>query len=186
MFAGLLPKTCLNNGRWSSGKKFFKQNYCQACHTRFGVFFPLPSCWVSLLLSSKVNWGGGGNNIFLPVFVNRLVPLLPPTQQKKNNNNNKNTCKLGMSTNEQLQKVIRESTVLAEKESYGFIAGLWVRTGRRTNRCSQLLEHWNRVHTRKIATIFQGRFKDHIRFSRTTYQECNFTHCKTMHILSPF
>ena len=27
----------------------------------------------------------------------------------------------------------------------------------------------------KIATIFQGLFKDHIRFSRTTYQEYNFT-----------
>ena len=34
----------------------------------------------------------------------------------------------------------------------------------------------------KIATIFQGLFKDHIRFSRTTYQEYNFKDCTKMHI----
>ena len=28
---------------------FFKQNYCHACYTRFAVFFPLPSCYVSSL-----------------------------------------------------------------------------------------------------------------------------------------
>ena len=38
----------------------------------------------------------------------------------------------------------------------------------------------------KIATIFQGLFKDHIRFSTTTYQELNFTDCTKMHISSPF
>ena len=27
---------------------YFKQNYCHACHTRFAVFFLLPSCCVSL------------------------------------------------------------------------------------------------------------------------------------------
>ena len=40
MFSDLFKK-----GR-SSAKTFFKQNYCHACHTRFAVFFPLPSCCV--------------------------------------------------------------------------------------------------------------------------------------------
>ena len=31
-------------------KKFFKQDYCHACHTRFAVFFHLPSCCVSSLI----------------------------------------------------------------------------------------------------------------------------------------
>ena len=43
----------------------------------------------------------------------------------------------------------------------------------------------NRVHT-KIATIFHRLFKDHIRFSRTTYYEYNFTDCTKMHIPSLF
>ena len=30
-------------------KSYFKQNYCHVCHTRFAVFFPLPSCCVSSL-----------------------------------------------------------------------------------------------------------------------------------------
>ena len=33
---------------------FFKQNFCHACHTRFAVVFPLPSCCVSLLFLSAV------------------------------------------------------------------------------------------------------------------------------------
>ena len=36
---------------WSLAKGFFKKNYCHACHTRFAVVFPLPSCCVSSLLS---------------------------------------------------------------------------------------------------------------------------------------
>ena len=31
-------------------KRFLKQNYCQARHTRFTVFFPLPFCCVNSLL----------------------------------------------------------------------------------------------------------------------------------------
>ena len=27
-------------GRWSLAQKFFKQNYCHTCHTKFAVFFP--------------------------------------------------------------------------------------------------------------------------------------------------
>ena len=38
----------------------------------------------------------------------------------------------------------------------------------------------------KLATIFQGLFKDHIRFSTTTHQEYNFTDCTKMHIPSLF
>ena len=49
MFSGLLQKDPLK-GWCSSAEKFFKQSYCHACHTRFAVFFPLPSCCVSSLL----------------------------------------------------------------------------------------------------------------------------------------
>ena len=31
-------------------KTFFKQNYSHSCHTRFAVFFLLPSCCISSLL----------------------------------------------------------------------------------------------------------------------------------------
>ena len=36
--------------KWSLAKSYFQQNYCIACHTRFAVFFPLPSCCVSSLI----------------------------------------------------------------------------------------------------------------------------------------
>ena len=32
-------------------KSYFKQNYCHACLTSFVVFFPLPTCCVSSLLT---------------------------------------------------------------------------------------------------------------------------------------
>ena len=50
LFSGLLKKG-LYKGRWSLAESFFNQNYCHACHTRFAVFFPLPSCCVSSLVS---------------------------------------------------------------------------------------------------------------------------------------
>ena len=56
MCSGLLQKDLFKGG-WSSADKFFKQNYCHACHTRFIVFFPLPSCCVSSLI---ITWRGGG------------------------------------------------------------------------------------------------------------------------------
>ena len=31
-------------------KVFIKQNYCHPCHSRFAVFFPLLSCYVSSLM----------------------------------------------------------------------------------------------------------------------------------------
>ena len=48
IFSGLLQKD-LFKGRWSLEESFFKQNYCHACHTRFVVFFPLLSCYISSL-----------------------------------------------------------------------------------------------------------------------------------------
>ena len=44
----------------------------------------------------------------------------------------------------------------------------------------------NAAIIQKIATTFQELFKDYIRFSRTTYQEYNFTNCTKIHIPSPF
>ena len=49
MFSGLLQKD-LFKGKWILAKRYFKQNYCRACHTRFALFFPLPSCCLSSLL----------------------------------------------------------------------------------------------------------------------------------------
>ena len=43
----------LFKGKWSLAKSCFKQNYCHACHTRFAVFFPLPSCCVSSLMYGR-------------------------------------------------------------------------------------------------------------------------------------
>ena len=48
-FSGPLQKD-LFKGKWSLAKSCFKQNYCHASHSRFAVFFPLPSCCVSSLL----------------------------------------------------------------------------------------------------------------------------------------
>ena len=52
MFSGLLQKD-LFKGKWILAKSYFKQNYCHACHTRFAVFFPFPSCCVSSLLCAE-------------------------------------------------------------------------------------------------------------------------------------
>ena len=43
---------------WCLAKSYFKQNCCHGCHTRFAVFFPLPSCCVSSLLGSVSNKDG--------------------------------------------------------------------------------------------------------------------------------
>ena len=61
MFAGLLHKD-LSKGGSSSAKTFFKQNYCHACHTRFAVFFPLPSRCVSSLIGSLSNYDDDHND----------------------------------------------------------------------------------------------------------------------------
>ena len=46
----LYIKNCLKCPRKVKfGENLFQQNYCHACHTRFAVFFPLPSCCVSSL-----------------------------------------------------------------------------------------------------------------------------------------
>ena len=41
-------------GMWSLAKRFLKQNYCHARHTRFTVFFPLPPCCVNSLLFQQI------------------------------------------------------------------------------------------------------------------------------------
>ena len=51
MFSGLLPKDLFKK-KGSLAKSYFKQNYCHLCHTRFAVFFPLPSCCVSSLMTT--------------------------------------------------------------------------------------------------------------------------------------
>lgn len=38
---------------WSLVKGFFKWNQCHACHTTFAVFFRLPSCRVSSLITKQ-------------------------------------------------------------------------------------------------------------------------------------
>ena len=44
LFSGLLQNICLKKSE-SLGESYLKQNYCHACHRRFAVFFPLPSCF---------------------------------------------------------------------------------------------------------------------------------------------
>ena len=56
IFPGLLQKDLFKGG-WSLADKFFKQNYCHTCHTKFAVFLPLPACCVSSLI---ITWRGGG------------------------------------------------------------------------------------------------------------------------------
>ena len=51
MFLTLLQKD-LFKGMWSLAEAKQKQNYCHACHSRFAVVFPLPSCCVSSLMST--------------------------------------------------------------------------------------------------------------------------------------
>ena len=51
-FFWMLPKDLFKR-KGSLAKSYFKQNYCHVCHTRFAVFFPLPSCCVSSLMRSQ-------------------------------------------------------------------------------------------------------------------------------------
>jgi len=44
----------LQTDRLKEGESFFKQNYCRLCHTRFAIFFSLPSCCVSSFLFETV------------------------------------------------------------------------------------------------------------------------------------
>ena len=50
MFTGPLQRD-LFKGRWSLAERCLKQNSCHACHTKFAVFFPLPSRCVSSVTS---------------------------------------------------------------------------------------------------------------------------------------
>ena len=64
MFSGLLQKDVFKGG-WSTAEKLFKQNYCHACHTKFAVFFPLPSCCVSSLLKKTERRIGMSHVLFI-------------------------------------------------------------------------------------------------------------------------
>ena len=45
---------CLFKGKWSLAKRYFKQNYCYACHRWLAVFFTLPSrCLSSLVMTGR-------------------------------------------------------------------------------------------------------------------------------------
>ena len=46
-------KTCLKGGNGLAETFFRHKHYCHACHTGFAVFFPMPSCDVSLFKQSK-------------------------------------------------------------------------------------------------------------------------------------
>ena len=61
-FFALLQKD-LFEGMWSLAEGFFKQNYFHACHTRFAVVFPLPSCCVSSLGTLSRDDDDGSENV---------------------------------------------------------------------------------------------------------------------------
>ena len=63
MFSGLLQKDLFKR-QWSLAKSYFKQNYCHVCHTRFAVFFPVPSCCVSSLVFKTAT----STHALLPIF----------------------------------------------------------------------------------------------------------------------
>ena len=78
MFSGLLPKDLFKR-KGSLAKSYFKQNYCHVCHTRFAVFFPLPSCCVSSLIlylfCQEVMVAGGMESMSnVPFMVSRDAP----------------------------------------------------------------------------------------------------------------
>ena len=48
-------------------KDISKQDYCHACHTRFAIFLPLPSCCVSSLLERfRITFTPNGEREFVP------------------------------------------------------------------------------------------------------------------------
>ena len=82
-FSGPLQKD-LFQGKWSLSKSCLKQNYCHPCHTRFAVFFPLPSCCVSSLFLDQ-NEAQRSNKIFFetgPPLSQGLDDWRPPLLSK--------------------------------------------------------------------------------------------------------
>ena len=69
MFPGLLQQDLSVKGGWRSAKTFFKRNYCHACHTKFAVFFPLPSCCVSSLITHMIKDRIGLHSVLLPLWI---------------------------------------------------------------------------------------------------------------------
>ena len=78
MFYGLLQKD-LFKGNWSLAKTYFRQNYCHTCHTRFAVFFPLPSFCVSWLIVNHASRCYARSRITLIMVTSRVKENpLPP------------------------------------------------------------------------------------------------------------
>ena len=76
MFSGLSQKD-LSKEKWGLAKSYFKLNYCHDCHTRLAVFFSLPSCCVSSLMTK---WQQGALGDFGPsgyVFKRELNLTIP-------------------------------------------------------------------------------------------------------------
>ena len=53
MFSGLLQKDLYKKFESEVWRNVISNNYCHACHIRFTVFFSLPSCCISSLLTAK-------------------------------------------------------------------------------------------------------------------------------------
>ena len=76
MFLTLLQKD-LFKGMWSLAEAKQKQNYCHACHTRFAVVFPLPSCCVSSLMKRPPCWCTKSILGELNYFLARTLSFVP-------------------------------------------------------------------------------------------------------------
>ena len=72
MFSGLLQKD-LFKGNWSLARSYFRQNYCHTCHTRFAVFFSLPSCCVSWLTVNHASRCKARSRITLLMVTSRIT-----------------------------------------------------------------------------------------------------------------
>ena len=118
--------------------------------------------------------------------MHKLTPLLPHSPRKRKAVISKLTKSSGLSLSDNTQhspsgnKKIDESTVQCVQKFYFQDSISWQAPGRRDyvivrqrGKKSKLQKRhlmWSLTgFIQKIATIFQGLFKDHIRFSRTTY-----------------
>ena len=69
----------LFKGKWCLAKSYFKQNCCHGCHTRFAVFFPLPSCCVSSLIldsRTRLNFIKLHCNLFFFFFTRKVSMVI--------------------------------------------------------------------------------------------------------------
>ena len=84
----------LFKGKWWLAKSYFKQICCHGCHTRFAVFFPLPSCCVSLLIIKlQPSWWKAYLQIVIIKKDLKNSSILPPYWPSRNKiDNNKITA----------------------------------------------------------------------------------------------